>query len=68
MLIFLKKIFNISRYTIGLIIYKNENLLKEKVIKNFINSLSYIIIVFILNIFLYFLSIPIFSKIAFLLH
>ena len=66
--LFIQKIINIGRYVIGLIIYKNETVIKEKVIQNFISSLSYIIIIFILNIFLYFLSSFLFKHLSFLLH
>lgn len=68
MFFFIQKIINIARYMIGYIIYKKEGLIKEKIIKNFISSLSYIIIVFFLNIFLYFLSSFLFKELAFLLH
>ncbi len=66
--LFIQKIINIGRYVIGLIIYKNETVIKEKVIQNFTSSLSYIIIIFILNIFLYFLSSFLFKHLSFLLH
>lgn len=68
MFFFIKKIINIGRYSIGYLLYKKEGMIKEKIINNFVSSLAYIIVIFILNIFLYFLSLFLFNHLSFLLH
>ncbi len=60
---FIRKIIDIERYTIGLFIYKN-NSLKEKIIINFISCLYLIVILFVVNIILYFISCLIFSRLT----
>lgn len=65
--IFVKKLINVSRFIIGSIIYKKEIVIKEKLINNFKNSIYIIIIVFVINILLYFITPYIFQKLAFLL-
>ncbi len=54
--IFIKKIINIGRYIIGFLIYKKDEIIKEKILLNFRNSLYIIIFVLIINIILYFSS------------
>ncbi len=53
---FIKKIINISRLIIGLVIYKNNQTVKNKLISNFRNSLYIILFTLIINIILYFIS------------
>lgn len=67
-ILFLKKIINISRYIIGLIIYKRDVAIRDKLFINFKNSLYIIVFVFIFNIILYFLSFFIFKYLSFLLN
>lgn len=62
MVIFVRKLINISRYMIGLIIYRKDNILKEKIIWNFQNSLYILVFVLIINIILYFISPLIFNN------
>ena len=52
----MKKIINISRYIIGLVIYKNDSTVKNKLFLNFKNSLYIILFVLIINIVLYMTS------------
>lgn len=59
---FIKKIINISRYIIGLIIYKNDNNVKNKLFLNFKKSLYIIVFVLIINIILYNIS-PYFNEV-----
>ncbi len=68
MIFFIKKIIDIARLSIGYIIYKKDSIIKEKIMSSFISSLSYIIILLIINICLYFISIPLFNKLTFLLN
>ena len=69
MVIFVRKLINISRYMIGLIIYRKDNILKEKIIWNFQNSLYILVFVLIINIILYFISPLIFNNLkAILIH
>ncbi len=68
MFFFLKHVINIGRYVIGLIIYKKDSLIKEKIFLNFMTSLKYIIVLFVINIILYFLSYFLMSKFSFLLN
>ncbi len=58
--LFIFKIINISRYVVGLFIYKKDNYLKEKIFINFKKSLFIIILILIVNVILYFIS-PILS-------
>lgn len=64
---FIRKIINISRLIIGLIIYKNDNIIKNKLIINFKNSLYIIIFTLIINSILYFISPYITEYLSFLL-
>ena len=64
MIFFIKKIIDIARLSIGYIIYKKDSV----IMSSFISSLSYIIILLIINVCLYFISIPLFSKLTFLLN
>ena len=57
---FLRKIINISRYVIGLLIYKNDVNIKNKIFLNFKNSLYILTITLVINIILYFVS-PVFT-------
>lgn len=66
-IIFIRKIINISRLVIGYFIYKKDAVIKEKLIINFQNSLYIIVFVFIINIILYFISPIIFKGMSFLL-
>ncbi len=56
MFLFLRKIINIGRLIIGMIIYKKEITIKEKIINNFINALYIILFVLIINILKYLLT------------
>ena len=56
LIFYIQKIINIGRLVIGFIIYKKDNLIKDKLIANFISSLYIIIFVLILNIVLYFIT------------
>jgi len=67
MLFFIKKIINISRYIIGIIIYKKDTLIKNKLLLNLNNCMYIIIFSLIVNILLYFISPYIFSKLSFLI-
>jgi len=67
MIIFVRKVINISRYIIGFFIYRKETQIGNKIILNFEKSIYIIIFVLIINIFLYFFSSSIFSNLAFLL-
>ena len=53
---FIRKIINISRLIIGMIIYRKDNVVKLKLIKNFKNSLYVIVFTLIINTILYFIS------------
>ncbi len=64
---FMYKIMNISRLVVGLIIYKKDPHILNKLIIYFKNSLSLIVIMTFINIFLYFASSFIFGKLAFLI-
>ena len=67
MIFFIKKIINISRYIIGYLVYRKDSTIKDKIMLNFKNCLYSILIIFIINIFLYFISPYISSKLTFLL-
>lgn len=67
MTIFIQKSVNISRYIIGLFIYKNDSSVKDKLFLNFKNSLYIIIFVLIMNVILYFISPYIFNNLKFLI-
>lgn len=67
LIFFIKRIINISRYTIGYLIYKHDSSLKEKIFIDFKKSLYTIIIVLTINIILYFLAPLIFNNLKFLL-
>lgn len=64
---FVRKCIRISRYIIGLIIYRKDATIKDKIITNFKSNLYLIVYVFIINIILYFISPYIFNGLAFLL-
>ncbi len=64
---FIKKIINISRYIIGYLIYRHDNTIKDKIIINFKKCLYTILIIFIINLILSFISPTIFSKLSFLI-
>lgn len=67
LIFFVKRIINISRYTIGYLVYRHDNAIKEKIFNNFKKSLYTIMIVLVINIILYFLSPVIFNNLKFLL-
>lgn len=67
MIFFIKKIINISRYIIGYLIYRRDSTIKDKIMINFKKCLYSILIIFIINIILFFISPYINSKLAFLL-
>lgn len=67
LIIYFKKLINISRLLIGIIIYKKDNFLKNKLFINVRNSLYIIIFVLIINILFYFLNPLIFEKFLYLL-
>ena len=64
-IIFLKKTISISRYLIGLIIYKKNESLKKRIIINFKMAVYMIVFSLILNIILYLVSPMIFKSLAF---
>lgn len=53
-IIFIKKCLNISRYVVGLFIYKKDRLIIDKMFINFKKSLIIIAFVIVVNIILYF--------------
>lgn len=67
MTLFIKKIINVGRYVIGMFIYHKDNLIKNKLIINLKNGLYLIVIIFVINILLYFITPSIFNYLAFLL-
>lgn len=67
MFFFIKRVIAISRYIIGLIIYKKDDVIRNKLICNTRNSIYLIIIVLIINILLYFITPYIFNTLLFLL-
>lgn len=67
MFFFIKRIISISRYIIGLIIYRRDISIKNKIICNVKNSLYLIVIILFINIILYFITPPIFNYFSFLL-
>ena len=67
LIFFIKRIINISRYTIGYLVYRHDNAIKEKIFNNFKKSLYTIMIVLVINIILYFISPVIFNNLKFLL-
>ena len=52
LIFYLRKIINIGRLTIGLIIYRQDNVTKEKLIQNFIKALFITIFILIIDILL----------------
>ncbi len=67
MIFFIKKIINISRYVIGYLIYRRDSTIKDKIMINFKKCLYSILIIFIINIVLCFISPYICNKLTFLL-
>ena len=67
MLFFIYKIINISRLLIGLLIYKNNDNIKNKIILYFKNALYLLVIMLIINLILYFVSPYILKYLNFLL-
>lgn len=67
MFFFIKRVIAISRYIIGLIIYKKDDVIRNKLICNTRNSIYLIIIVLIINVLLYFITPYIFNTLLFLL-
>lgn len=67
MIFFIKKLIFISRFVVGTIIYKRDTSIKNKLMKNLKNSIYLIVVVFFINIVLYFVSPFIFSNLIFLL-
>lgn len=67
MILYIKRIINISRYIIGFIIYKKDDLIKNKLFNSLYTSIYYIIFVLIFNILLYFITPSIFSNLSNLL-
>lgn len=67
MMFFLKKLINISRYIIGIIIYKKDLTIRNKLILSLNNCMYLIIIVLVINIILYFITPSIFNNLVFLL-
>ena len=64
---FIQKTINIGRFIIGMFIYKKDEVIFDKLIFNFKNSLYIILFVLLTNIILYFLSPFIFEYFSFLL-
>jgi len=67
-IIYIQKTTNIGRLIIGNLIYKNDKIIKDKLIYNFKSCLYIIIFVLAINIVLYFLSPFIFKYLSFLLN
>ncbi len=67
LIFYLRKIINIARLTIGLIIYRQDNVTKEKLIQNFIKALFITIFILIIDIILYFVTPFIFTYFSFLI-
>ncbi len=67
-IIFIRKIINVGRLVIGLIIYKKEKSIKDKLIFNLKNSIYIIIFILTIDILNYFINPIIFSKLEFLLN
>lgn len=67
LIFYLRKIINIGRLTIGLIIYRQDNVTKEKLIQNFIKALFITIFILIIDIILYFVTPFIFTYFSFLI-
>lgn len=66
-ILFLKRIFDISRNIIGVIIYKRDSNILNKIYLNFKKCIYFILFVLVLNIALYFLNPVIFKFFSFLL-
>lgn len=64
---FIKKMINVGRLVVGIFIYRKDNLVKNKLLLNLKNSLYLIVIVFIINTLLYFITPSIFTYLSFLL-
>lgn len=58
---FMLRIINISRYVIGLFIYKKDQAIISKIMLNFKNSLYLLVFLLLYNIFLYFVTPSIFN-------
>lgn len=67
MIFFIKKIINISRFIIGIFIYRKDSLITNKLFLTLNNCMYLIIITLVINILLYFISPSIFSNLSFLL-
>lgn len=67
MVFFIKKIISIGRHIIGLIIYKKDMSIKNKLVCSTINSIYLIVFILVINILLYFISPYIFNSLSFLL-
>jgi len=67
MIYFIRKNLNISKYILSLIIYRKDNLATKKLFQNFYSALLIIIIVFLINLLIYYISPIIFLKLSFLL-
>ena len=61
-IIFIKKNLNISRYTIGLLFFKKDELINKKIFINYKQALFLIIACLVLNLVLYFISPMFFSS------
>lgn len=64
---FIKKMINVGRLVVGIFIYRKDNLVKNKLLLNLKNSLYLIVIVFVINTLLYFITPSIFTYLSFLL-
>lgn len=67
MILFIKKVLNVSRLIIGRIIYRRDYSLKNKLLLNATNSLYMIIFVVIINLCIYYVSPRILESLNFLL-
>lgn len=67
MILFIKKVIFISRYVIGIVIYKRDVSIKNKLILTTKNSIYLIVLILIINIILYFITPYIFNYFLFLL-
>ena len=67
MTFFIKKIINISRCIVRLIVYKKDNCIKMNLVNTFCSSIYLIISVLIINIILYLITPYIFSTVSFLI-
>ena len=67
MAFFVKKMINVGRLVIGMFIYYRDSVVKNKLLLNLKNGLYLIVIVFVFNFVLYFITPSIFNYLSFLI-